>query len=297
MPHPCQTVHTLTARVPKCRLKLNAARRQRYNRPQLFFPNIIMTTTEHDNDDAFLLRYSRHILLDEIGIEGQQKLSDAHILVVGCGGLGAAALPYLAASGVGTLTIADSDTVELHNLQRQVAFDEGDVGKPKAEALADRLRRINHTVNVRAVNEKLDGCRLTGLVQAADIVLDCCDNYATRQAVNRACVQTKTPLVSGAAVRFEGQLAVYRPDLPDSPCYACLFDGGSASDGICSLFGVFSPLVGIIGCTQAAEALKILLDAGEPSHGRLAVYRALEGGWQYFDLPRNPECPVCGAER
>ncbi|WP_061825687.1 HesA/MoeB/ThiF family protein, partial [Neisseria meningitidis] len=266
MPHPCQTVHTLTARVPKCRLKLNAARRQRYNRPQLFFPNIIMTTTEHDNDDELLLRYSRHILLDEIGIEGQQKLSAAHILVVGCGGLGAAALPYLAASGIGTLTIADSDTVELHNLQRQVAFDEGDVGKLKTEALADRLKRINHTVNVRAVNEKLDGCRLTGLVQAADIVLDCCDNYATRQAVNRACVQTKTPLVSGAAVRFEGQLAVYRPDLPDSPCYACLFDGGSASDGICSLFGVFSPLVGIIGSTQAAEALKILLDAGEPSH-------------------------------
>lgn len=254
-----------------------------------------MTTTEHDNE--LLLRYSRHILLDEIGIEGQQKLSGAHILVVGCGGLGAAALPYLAASGIGTLTIADSDTVELHNLQRQVAFDEGDVGKLKTEALADRLKRINHTVNVRTVNEKLDGGRLTGLVRAANIVLDCCDNYATRQAVNRACVQTKTPLVSGAAVRFEGQLAVYRPDLPDSPCYACLFDGGSASDGICSLFGVFSPLVGIIGSTQAAEALKILLDAGEPSHGRLAVYRALEGGWQYFDLPRNPECPICGTER
>lgn len=256
-----------------------------------------MNTTRHDPNDEFLLRYSRHILLDEIGIEGQQKLSDAHILVVGCGGLGAAALPYLAASGVGTLTIADFDTVELHNLQRQVAFDEGDVGKLKTEALADRLRHINHTVDVRTVNEKLDGGRLTDLAQTADIVLDCCDNYATRQAVNRACVQAKTPLVSGAAVRFEGQLAVYRPDLPDSPCYACLFDGGSASDGICSLFGVFSPLVGIIGCTQAEEALKILLDAGEPSQGRLAVYRALEGGWRYFDLPRNPECPVCGSTR
>ncbi|ASK27116.1 HesA/MoeB/ThiF family protein [Neisseria chenwenguii] len=244
-------------------------------------------------NDHELLRYSRHILLDEIGIEGQQKLLAARALVVGCGGLGNAALPYLAAAGVGSLIIADDDTIDDSNLQRQIMFAEADLGRNKAEAMAGRLKTLNGAVDIQTVAERLDEARLTGLMEHADIVLDCCDNFATRQAVNRAAVATRTPLVSGAAVRFEGQLAVYRPDLPDAPCYACLFDGGSAGDGACALFGVFSPLVGIIGTAQAAEALKVLLGIGGAAHGILRVYNALSGDWQRFEFKKNPACRVC----
>lgn len=244
-------------------------------------------------NDAQLLRYSRHILLDEIGIEGQEKILAARILVVGCGGLGAAALPYLAASGVGSLVIADHDTIDDTNLQRQTAFTEADIGQAKAQVMKRRLNALNSTTDITALTEKLTEARLTELMHAADTVLDCSDNFPTRQAVNRAAVATRTPLVSAAAVRFEGQIAVYRPDLPDSPCYACLFDGETATDGACALFGVFSPLVGIIGATQAAEALKILTGAGEPAHGRLTTYNALTGKWQEYRIPRNPGCSVC----
>ncbi|MFS6938411.1 HesA/MoeB/ThiF family protein [Neisseria animaloris] len=244
-------------------------------------------------DDRDLLRYSRHILLDEIGIEGQQKLLDARALIVGCGGLGAAALPYLAAAGVGNLTIADNDTIDDTNLQRQITFTEGDIGKSKAEVMKGRLNALNNRVRITALNERLTEARLTELMREADIVLDCCDNFATRLAVNRASVATHTPLVSGAAVRFEGQIAVYRPDLPDAPCYACLFDGNHANDGACSVFGVFSPLVGIIGTTQAAEALKILISTGREAHGELLVYDALNNEWQRFPFEKNPQCRVC----
>ncbi|HRM22674.1 MAG TPA: HesA/MoeB/ThiF family protein, partial [Neisseria sp.] len=175
------------------------------------------------------------------------------VLVVGCGGLGAAALPFLAAAGVGRLMIADDDTIDDTNLQRQTAFCEADIGQSKAEVLQGRLNALNSRTQISALNERLSEARLLELVQSVDLVLDCCDNFATRQAVNRACVAARTPLVSGAAVRFEGQVAVYRPDLPGTPCYACLFDGESANDGACAVFGVFSPLVGIIGTTQAAE--------------------------------------------
>lgn len=245
-------------------------------------------------DDRDLLRYSRHLLLDEIGIEGQQKLLDAAVLVVGCGGLGAAALPFLAAAGVGRLMIADDDTIDDTNLQRQTAFCEADIGQSKAEVLQGRLNALNSRTQISALNERLSEARLLELVQSVDLVLDCCDNFATRQAVNRASVATRTPLVSGAAVRFEGQLAVYRPDLPGSPCYACLFDGDSASDGACALFGVFSPLVGIIGTSQAAEALKILMGSGTAQYGCLRVYDGLSGDWQKFDFEKNPDCRVCG---
>ncbi|MCF7522116.1 HesA/MoeB/ThiF family protein [Neisseria sp. ZJ106] len=247
-------------------------------------------------DDKQLLRYSRHILLDEIGIEGQEKLLQSHILIIGCGGLGAAAAPYLAAAGIGRLTVADFDTVDETNLQRQIAYTESDIGKNKAQALQGRLKTANSGIRIDAVAERLDGERLSALVGEADVVLDCCDNFATRQAVNQACVQHRVPLVSGAAVRFDGQLAVYRPDLPDSPCYACLFDGDHADDGVCALFGVFSPLVGIIGTAQAAEALKILLGIGTPQHGQLKIYQALDGSWQTFALEKNPECRVCSAK-
>lgn len=245
-------------------------------------------------NDSQLLRFSRHILLDEIGIEGQQQLLQAHAVVVGCGGLGTAALPYLAASGIGTLTLADFDIIDETNLQRQIMFREADIGRLKAEVMAERLKAINSTATIHVVSERLDEARLIDLLQHADIVLDCCDNFETRKAVNRASVITRTPLISGAAVRFEGQVAVYRPDLAHSPCYACLFDGEHASDGACALFGVFSPLVGIIGTVQAAEALKVLMNIGTPAHGSLRIYDALSGTWQQFELDQRPDCPVCG---
>ena len=245
-------------------------------------------------DDRDLLRYSRHLLLDEIGIEGQQKLLDAAVLVIGCGGLGAAALPFLAAAGVGRLIIADDDTIDDTNLQRQTAFCEADIGQSKAEVLQGRLNALNSRTQISALNERLSEARLLELVQSVDLVLDCCDNFATRQAVNRACVAARTPLVSGAAVRFEGQIAVYRPDLPDTPCYACLFDGESANDGACAVFGVFSPLVGIIGTTQAAEALKLLMGIGANASGELLLYDALANEWQRLAFDKNPACRVCG---
>lgn len=245
-------------------------------------------------DDRDLLRYSRHLLLDEIGIEGQQKLLDAAVLVIGCGGLGAAALPFLAAAGVGRLMIADDDTIDDTNLQRQTAFCEADIGQSKAEVLQGRLNALNSRTQISALNERLSEARLLELVQSVDLVLDCCDNFATRQAVNRACVAGRTPLVSGAAVRFEGQIAVYRPDLPDTPCYACLFDGESANDGACAVFGVFSPLVGIIGTTQAAEALKLLMGIGANASGELLLYDALANEWQRLAFDKNPACRVCG---
>ena len=245
-------------------------------------------------DDRDLLRYSRHLLLDEIGIEGQQKLLDAAVLVVGCGGLGAAALPFLAAAGVGRLMIADDDTIDDTNLQRQTAFCEADIGQSKAEVLQGRLNALNSRTQISALNERLSEARLLELVQNVDLVLDCCDNFATRQAVNRACVAARTPLVSGAAVRFEGQIAVYRPDLPDTPCYACLFDGESANDGACAVFGVFSPLVGIIGTTQAAEALKLLMGIGANASGELLLYDALANEWQRLAFDKHPACRVCG---
>ena len=245
-------------------------------------------------DDRDLLRYSRHLLLDEIGIEGQQKLLDAAVLVIGCGGLGAAALPFLAAAGVGRLMIGDDDTIADTYRQRQTAFCDADSRQSKAEVLQGRLNALNSRTQISALNERLSEARLLELVQSVDLVLDCCDNFATRQAVNRACVAARTPLVSGAAVRFEGQIAVYRPDLPDTPCYACLFDGESANDGACAVFGVFSPLVGIIGTTQAAEALKLLMGIGANASGELLLYDALANEWQRLAFDKNPACRVCG---
>ena len=208
--------------------------------------------------------------------------------------MGAAALPFLAAAGVGRLMIADDDTIDDTNLQRQTAFCEADIGQSKAEVLQGRLNAINSRTQISALNERLSEARLLELVQNVDLVLDCCDNFATRQAVNRACVAGRTPLVSGAAVRFEGQIAVYRPDLPDTPCYACLFDGESANDGACAVFGVFSPLVGIIGTTQAAEALKLLMGIGANASGELLLYDALANEWQRLAFDKNPACRVCG---
>ncbi len=248
------------------------------------------------NDDQ-LLRYSRHILLDEIGIEGQQRLHDAHLLVVGVGGLGSPAAMYLAASGVGHLTLVDDDTVDLTNLQRQVLHGTPDVGSAKALSGARALHRLNPEVDVTPLVERLSGDRLATLVEHMDVVLDCSDNFATRHAINRACVAHDIPLVSGAAVRFDGQIATFdlrtRDQAERSPCYACLFPESEEPDEVaCSTFGVFAPLTGIVGAMQAAEAIKLIV--GLPtSSGRLSLLDAKTMAWQTIALTRDPACPVC----
>ncbi|WP_144372322.1 HesA/MoeB/ThiF family protein [Vogesella urethralis] len=249
--------------------------------------------TQELNDSA-LLRYSRHILLPEIDIEGQQRLLASRVLVVGAGGLGAPALLYLASAGVGQLTLVDDDTVELTNLQRQVIHDMQTLGQPKVVSAAARLSAINPDVQLRLLNERLAGDSLAAEVAAHDLVLDCSDNFATRHAINRACVAARVPLVSGAAVRFSGQLAVYDVRDGASPCYHCLFpEEGEASDGPCATFGVLAPLVGVIGSLQAVEAVK-LLAGRRPALGQLTLYEALDGSFRQLRVPRDPDCPVCG---
>jgi molybdopterin/thiamine biosynthesis adenylyltransferase len=245
-------------------------------------------------DDHQLLRYSRHILLPEIGIEGQQRLLDAHALLIGAGGLGSPAALYLASAGIGTLTICDGDTVDLTNLQRQIVHRETAIGAKKVDSARDTLLGLNPAIRINAVAERVTGEKLHSLVQCADVVLDGSDNFATRHAVNRACVQARKPLVSGAGIRFDGQLAVF--DLRDSnaPCYACLFpEGGEMEEMRCAVMGVFAPLVGIIGAMQAAEALKILMGAGEPLNGKLLLLDALNMDVRTIKLKKDPACPVC----
>ena len=245
-------------------------------------------------DDEQLLRYSRHILLPEIGIEGQQRLLDAHVLMIGAGGLGSPAALYLASAGVGTLSLCDGDVVDLTNLQRQIVHREAAIGQPKVGSARDTLLAINPRVRINAIQERVDGARLAQLVAAADIVLDGSDNFATRHAVNRACVAAGKPLVSGAGIRFDGQLAVF--DLRDAqaPCYACLFpESGENEEMRCAVMGVFAPVVGIIGAMQAAEALKILSGAGQSLSGRLLLLDALTMDVRTVRLQRDPACAVC----
>lgn len=246
-------------------------------------------------NDEQLLRYSRHILLDEIGIEGQKKIIDAHALVIGAGGLGSPASLYLASAGVGRITLADGDMVDLSNLQRQILHAQDRVGQMKAFSGQTALARINPEVVVEPVVERLAGDRLETLVASADVVLDCCDNFETRHAVNRACVRRRIPLVSGAAVRFSGQISVFDPRREDAPCYHCLFpEGEDAEEMRCAVTGVFAPLTGIIGAMQAAEALKILSGAGEPLIGRLLLLDGLTMEWRRVKFGRDPHCAVCG---
>jgi molybdopterin/thiamine biosynthesis adenylyltransferase len=247
-------------------------------------------------NDQQLLRYSRHILLDEIGIEGQQRLLAAHALVIGAGGLGSPAAFYLASAGVGRITLVDNDTVDLTNLQRQILHDSERIGQPKAESGRQTLARINPEIEIVALAERADGKRLNQLVKTADVVLDCSDNFATRHAVNRACVANKVPLVSGAAVRFDGQISVFDPRSAASPCYACLFPPDQHfEDEQCGTMGVFAPLVGIIGAMQAAEALKLLAQTGASLAGRLLLLDAASMEWSSIGIARNEACPVCGA--
>jgi adenylyltransferase/sulfurtransferase len=246
-------------------------------------------------NDAQLLRYSRHLLLDEMGVEVQERLLAATALVVGAGGLGSPAALYLAAAGLGRILLADGDTVDLTNLQRQVLHRDARIGHPKAESGRQALREVNPGIAVVAIGERLEGEALREAVRRATVVLDCCDNFATRHAVNRACVEAGVPLVSGAAIRFDGQLAVFDPRDPRSPCYHCLFPEGQDVEAVrCATMGVFAPLTGIVGTMQAAEALKIAGEFGTPMVGRLKLLDARTMSIDEIRVPRDPGCPVCG---
>jgi adenylyltransferase/sulfurtransferase len=245
-------------------------------------------------DDAQLLRYSRHILLDELGPDAQAKFAAAHVLVVGMGGLGTPAAQFLAAAGIGEITLCDADHVDLTNLQRQVLYATADIGKPKVDAAAQRLAAINPDVRITRVPARVGPDNLAPLVAAADVVLDGCDNFATRHAVNRACVAHAKPLVSGAAIRFDGQIAVFDTRDATSPCYHCLFgEGEEIEETRCATMGVFAPLTGIVGATQAAEALKLIAGAGTSLAGRLLLLDALAMHWREMRVPRDLACPVC----
>ncbi|MBL8395167.1 MAG: HesA/MoeB/ThiF family protein [Candidatus Accumulibacter sp.] len=245
-------------------------------------------------NDGQLLRYSRHILLDEIGIAGQQRLVNASALVIGAGGLGSPAALYLASAGLGRITLADGDTVDLTNLQRQILHTQDRLGQAKALSGQAALRAINPEVVVEAVSSRLAGETLAALVARADVVLDCCDNFATRHAVNRACVEHRRPLVSGAAIRFAGQLAVFDSRRADTPCYNCLFPESDEADEVrCAVMGVFAPLTGIIGTMQAAEALKLIAGAGEVALGRLWLLDGLTMDWRSVRFGKDPQCRVC----
>ena len=246
--------------------------------------------------DAELLRYSRHILLDDIGIEGQTRFLESHALVIGAGGLGSPAAMYLACAGVGHITLVDPDTVDLTNLQRQIAHGTDRVGQPKVTSAAHTLHTLNPGVKVTALAVRADALLLDQWVARADVVLDCSDNFATRHAVNRACVQHHTPLVSGAAIQFDGQIGVYDRRQPQSPCYACAFPPDTdVEETRCATMGVFAPLVGIIGAMQAAEALKLLAGVGEPLVGRLLMLDGRSMAWHEVRIPRTPHCAVCGS--
>jgi molybdopterin/thiamine biosynthesis adenylyltransferase len=246
-------------------------------------------------NDHQLLRYSRHILLDEIDIAGQQKIAAAHALIIGAGGLGSPAALYLASAGTGTITLADHDTVDLTNLQRQIVHTTARIGQPKVTSARHALAAINPDIDIVALDERLDDARLDALVRSATVVLDCTDNFATRHAINRACVTHKVPLVSGAAIRFDGQISVFDARDPASPCYACLFPPQQSFDDInCATMGVFAPLVGIIGSMQAAEALKLIVGIGTSLAGRLQMLDARTMEWNTIKLRRDAGCSVCG---
>ncbi len=246
-------------------------------------------------NDQQLLRYSRHILLDEIDIEGQEKLLAAHALIIGAGGLGSPAAFYLASAGIGTITLVDDDTVDLTNLQRQILHTTERVGHAKVLSGQQTLTEINPTIEVVALKERVSGERLNELVRNASVVLDCSDNFATRHAINRACVANRVPLVSGAAIKFDGQISVFDKRDENAPCYSCLFPEDQQFEEVnCGTMGVFAPLVGIIGSMQAAEALKVIAGIGASLSGRLLLLDARTMEWSNIKFARNDSCSVCG---
>ena len=249
-------------------------------------------------DDTQLLRYSRHILLPEFGVDAQARFARAHALIVGIGGLGNPVAQFLAAAGVGTLTLVDADRVDLTNLQRQILFDTSAIGRNKVEAARERIASVNPEVRVANVAVRVGDAELAPLAHAADVIVDCSDNFATRHAVNRASVAAGKPLVSGAAIRFDGQLAVFDPRDATSPCYHCLFgEGDEIEETRCATMGVFAPLVGIVGATQAAETLKLLAGVGRSLAGRLLLLDALDMEWREVRVQKDPHCAVCAPER
>ena len=249
-------------------------------------------------DDQQRLRYSRHLLLNEFGEEAQERLLSAHALVIGAGGLGSSALLYLASSGMGRITVCDGDTVDLTNLQRQVVHRQESVGRPKAASAAETLRSINPEIRIEPLEERAGPERIAALVPTADVVLDCSDNFATRHAINRACVAARKPLVSGAAIRFDGQVAVFDLRHSEAPCSNCLFaEDAEAEDVRCAVMGVFAPLVGVVGTLQAMEAIKLVAGVGETLAGRLLLFDALASRWHEVRLARDPHCRVCAGAR
>jgi molybdopterin/thiamine biosynthesis adenylyltransferase len=249
-------------------------------------------------NDEQLLRYSRHLLLEDIDVEGQEKLLQAHAVIVGAGGLGSAAAPYLAAAGVGKITLVDHDVVELTNLQRQIMHCESMVGKSKVHSGKQFLGQLNSSIQVDIVQEKITNDLLAKLLPSVNVVLDCTDNFKTRQLINAACVHHQTPLVSGSALRFDGQVAVFDPRVPSSPCYACIFSPEEEFEEVsCSSMGIFSPLVGIIGAIQAAQALQVMIGFGESLLGRMLLWNARTTQIDQIKIARNPDCPVCVSKR
>ncbi len=244
--------------------------------------------------DNQLLRYSRQIMLPQVDIEGQQKLLNARILIIGLGGLGSPAAMYLAAAGIGRLVLNDFDTVDLSNLQRQIAHDSDNLGLNKVESARLTLLRMNPEIQIEVISHKLEEEELENEIGGSDVVLDCTDNFSTRFAVNRACVRTKTPLVSGAVIRFEGQITVFTPGYDDSPCYNCLYPDQGELEETCVRNGVIAPLPGIIGSMQALEAIKLIIGIGQTLRGRLLLLDALSMEWNRMKLMKNPQCPTCG---
>lgn len=245
-------------------------------------------------NDEQLLRYSRQIMLPEIDAEGQLKLNEATVLLIGLGGLGSAASIYLTAAGVGHLILVDFDKVDLSNLQRQILYETGDIGQPKVTAAREHLARLNPDVKLTLVDHSLESDVLLEQVRAADVVVDASDNFQTRFAVNEACVKSKTPLVSGAAIRFEAQFSVFNPNDPESPCYRCLYGEEAMTDETCTANGVISPLLGVIGSIQAIETMKIIMGIGKTLTGELLLLDALNMEWHKARLIKDPHCPVCG---
>lgn len=245
-------------------------------------------------NDEQLLRYSRQIMLPEIDAEGQLKLSEATVLIIGLGGLGSAASIYLAAAGAGHLVLVDFDKVDLSNLQRQILYGTENIGQIKVAAAEEQLSRLNPDVRLTLVNHILEDDELRQQVQDADVVIDASDNFRTRFAVNEACFRTKTPLVSGAAVRFEGQFSVFNPNDPESPCYRCLYGDDVMADETCTANGVISPLLGIIGSIQAVETMKLIMGIGKTLTGELLLMDVLNMEWHKARLTKDPRCPVCG---
>ena len=246
-------------------------------------------------NDEQLLRYSRHLLLDEIDVAGQEKLLHSHVLVIGAGGLGSAAAPYLASAGVGHITLMDHDEVELTNLQRQIMHTESSIGKSKVASGKEFLQRLNSSIQIETIQAKATASLLDEILPSVDVVLDCTDNFSTRHLINAACVKHQIPLVSGSALKFDGQVSVFDSRHSGSPCYACIFSPDEAFEEVsCSSMGIFSPLVGIIGAMQAAQALQVLIGFGESLVGRMLLWNGRTTQIDEIRISRNADCSVCG---